>query len=186
MVTLDEVIHWIISRVVGVAWDNAGYLSGLRWLHQLDQRLPPPSSQDRGVYLVAAPRGLTRYRFIHWSLYSQGHFYHLTATKRGTSSCQDATPEPSSTPAGPQDPRSVRLKVQNVVDESSADFEPLSDKSEATALQAEQIHRIADAIIDEIILTTSSRKIANSSPFPLLIARSWLEEIAPSSSATST
>ena len=160
MVTLDETIHWIISRVIGVAWDNAGYLSGLRWLNQLDQRLPPPSSQDRGVYLVAAPRGLTRYRFIHWSLYSQGHFYHLTATKRGTSNCQDATLEPSSTPAGPQDSRSVRLKVQNVVDESSAYFEPLSDKSEATALQAyhvggtrftaEQIRRIADAIIGEI------------------------------------
>jgi hypothetical protein len=50
--------------------------------------------------------------------------------------------------------------VQNVVDESSADFESLSEKSEATALQAyhvggtcftaEQIRRIAETIIGEI------------------------------------
>lgn len=160
MMTLDEVISWAISRVVGVAWDNGGYLSYLRWLHQLDPRLPPPSSQDHGVYLVTASRGRTRYRFTHWSLYSQGQFYHLTATKRGGSRHFDSTPEPLSTLPQPENTIPVRLKVQNVVDDSSVDFEPLSAKTEATALQAyhvgstrfttKQIRQIAESIIGEI------------------------------------
>jgi hypothetical protein len=155
MFTLYDVIHWAISRFVGEAWGNSGLLSGLYRLQQLEPRLPAPSPQDHGVYLVTAPRGQGRYRFIHWSLYSQGHFYHLTADRRGGSQFVDATAESPSTE--PPSPFPVRLKVQNVIDDSTPYYQPLTDKVEATALQAyhvggtrfspEQIHQIASAII---------------------------------------
>jgi len=159
MVTLHEAITWVVSRVVGVAWYNGDFFSGLRYQNQLDQRLPPPSPQDHGVYLVAAPRGLTRYRFIHWSLYSQGHFYHLTATKPGI--CYlDAASKPSSRLTEPGSPLPVDLMVQNVIEHSSPNFTPLSTKIEATALQAyhigdtrftaKQIRQIASTLIGHI------------------------------------
>jgi hypothetical protein len=159
MVTLHEAIGWAMSRVVGVAWDNGDFLSSLRWLNQLDQRLPPPSPQNHGVYLVAAPRGEMRYRFIHWSLYSQGHFYHLTATKPGM--CYlDAASKPSSRLTEPGSPLPVDLMVQNVIEHSTTNFTPLTPKIETTALQAyhigdtrftaKQIHQIAASITGHI------------------------------------
>jgi hypothetical protein len=67
-----------------------------------------------------------RYRFIYWSLYSQGHFYfyHLTAVKPGGTGNLNATPEPLSrltTRSG--SPVPVFFKAQSVIEPGSADFE---------------------------------------------------------------
>lgn len=125
MFTLRDGIDWAISRFVGDGWGNGGLLSGLRRLQQLEPRLPAPSPQDHGVYLVTAPRGRGRYRFIHWSLFSQGHFYHLTAERRGGSQFPNATAESSS--SEPPSPFPVDLKVQNVIDASDPEYHPLTE-----------------------------------------------------------
>jgi hypothetical protein len=69
---VDELLDDLRMLLRPRAWDNAKLLSGVRWIRQLDSRLPPPSPGDHPVYLVTVPRGHTRYRFGHWSLYSQG------------------------------------------------------------------------------------------------------------------
>jgi hypothetical protein len=161
IITLDEAFHWTMSRLVGVAWANGDYLARLRWLHQLDQRLPLPSPQDHGVYLVTAPCGQMRYRFIHWSLYSQGHFYHLTAVKPGGTGNSNTTPEPSSRlTTKSRNPVPVFLKLQTVIEKSSLECAPLPNNVETIALQAyhiggtrftaDQIRQIAKSIIANI------------------------------------
>lgn len=160
IVTLDEALNLAMTLVVGIAWENGKELSSLRWLRQLDDRLPPPSAQDYSVYLVTAPRGHAKYRFAHWSLYSQGHFYHLTATNSDGLHYVDAKFEHLSTNAELRRSIPVSLKVQNVFDANSTEFYPQIPKTEAIALQAYhagctrytplQIRTIAEYIISQI------------------------------------
>lgn len=158
--TLSEISALTMDRFVGIAWENGKMLSSLRWLRQLDDRLPPPSPQDHGVYLVSAPRGHTRYRFIHWSFYSQGHFYHLTAAHSDVLDYLDAKFDHSSKSSELRQASSVSLKVQNVLDPDSVNFAPLTAATEKTALQAyhvgctrftaSQLLQIATSVISQI------------------------------------
>ena len=62
--TLDDPMMPIRS-LMPPAWSNGRSLLGLKRLDQLDARLPPPSPQNHGVYLVAAPRRQGKYMFTH-------------------------------------------------------------------------------------------------------------------------
>ena len=157
--TLDEILDDLLMPIMPPAWNIGKTLSGLRWLEQLDARLPPPSPNDHSVYLVTAPRGSMKYRFAHWSLYSQGCFYHLTAT--GSDALHYMEAKSGKTSASQLNRKiSVSLKLQDVSNPADADFVPPTEKTQQTALQAyqigytrytsEQIRRLATYIIGEV------------------------------------
>ena len=154
--TLDEILDDLLMPVMPPAWHNGKLLSGLRWFDQLDTRLPLPSPQDHSVYLVTNPRGSLKYRFIHWSLYSQGFFYHLTAIGSDALHYMEAKSGKTS-PSQLNQTMPVALKLQNVINPIDADFVPPTRKTQQIALQAyhvgytrftsEQIRRLATYII---------------------------------------
>ena len=157
--TLDEILDDLIDPIMPPAWNIGKTLSGLRWLDQLDARLPPPSPHDHSVYLVTVPRRIMKYRFTHWSLYSQGCFYHLTAAGSDALHYADAKSGETS-PSQLNRKISVALKVQNVIDVADADFVLSTRRTQQTALKAyqigytrytsEQIRRLATYIISEL------------------------------------
>ena len=157
--TLDEILDDLINPIMPPAWTNGKLLSGLRWLDPLDARLPPPSPHDHSVYLVTVPRGRWRYRFTHWSLYSQGYFYHLTAADSDALHYMKAKSGKTS-PSQLNRNIPVALKLQNVMNPADADFVLPTRKTQQTALQAyqvgytrftsEQIRRLATYIISEL------------------------------------
>ena len=157
--TPDEILDDLTNFIMPLAWTHAKMLSGLRWLDLLDPRLPPPSPHDHSVYLVTVPRGRWRYRFIHWSLYSQGYFYHLTATGSDALHYMEAKSGKTS-PSQLNRKIPVALKLQNVINPADADFILPTRKTEQIALQAyqvgytrftsEQIRRLATYIISEL------------------------------------
>lgn len=157
--TLDEILDDLMILIMPPAWDNGKLLSGLRWLNQLDTRLPPPSSQDHSVYLVTVPRGSMKYRFTHWSLYSQGYFYHLTAAGSDALHYMEAKSGKLS-PSQLNQKLPVALKLQNVINPDDADFVSPTTKTQQVALQAyhigytrftsEQIRRLATYLISEL------------------------------------
>ena len=157
--TLDEILDNLMMLIMPPAWDNGKLLSGLRWLDQLDTRLPPPSPQDYSVYLVSVPRGSMKYRFTHWSLYSQGYFYHLTAAGSDALHYMEAKSGKTS-PSQLNQTLPIALKLQNVITPNDADFVPSTRKIQQIALQAyhigytrftsEQIRRLATYLISEM------------------------------------
>ncbi len=157
--TLDEILDDLLMPIMPPAWDNGKLLSGLRWLNQLDARLPLSSPQDHSVYLVTVPRGSMKYRFTHWSLYSQGYFYHLTAIGSDALHYMEAKSGKTS-PSQLNQKLPVALKLQNVINPVDADFVPPTRKTQQIALQAyhigytrftsEQIRRLATYIISEL------------------------------------
>ena len=157
--TLDEILDDLINPIMPLAWTNGKFLSGLRWLNPLDARLPPPSPHDHSVYLVTVPRGRWRYRFTHWSLYSQGYFYHLSAAGSDALHYMEAKSGKTS-PSQLNRKIPVALKLQNVINPADADFVLPTRKTQQTALQAyqvgytrftsEQIRRLATYIISEL------------------------------------
>ena len=157
--TLVEILDELLMLIMPPAWNIGKTLSGLRWLDQLDARLPPPSPHDHSVYLVTVPRGSMKYRFTHWSLYSQGCFYHLTATGSDALHYMDAK-SGKTTLSQLNRKISVALKLQNVINPADANFVLSTRKTQQTALQAyqigytrytsEQIGRLATYIISEL------------------------------------
>lgn len=157
--TLDEISDDLLRPIMPVAWDNGKFLSGLRWLDQLDARLPLSSPQDHSVYLVTVPRGKMKYRFTHWSLYSQGYCYHLAAIGSDALHYMEAKSGKTS-PSRLNQKMPVALKLQNVINPVDADFVPPTRKTQQIALQAyhigytrftsEQIRRLATYIISEL------------------------------------
>lgn len=157
--TLHEVMDNLINLIMPPAWTNGKFLSGLRWLGPLDARLPPPSPHDHSVYLITVPRGQWRYRFTHWSLYSQGYFYHLTVAGSDALHYMEAKSGKTS-PSQLNRKIPVALKIQNVINPADADFILPTNKTQKTALQAyqvgytrftsEQIRRLATYIISEL------------------------------------
>ena len=156
---LDEIIEDLRMFIMPPAWYYGKLLSGLRWLDPLDARLPPPSPQDHSVYLVTVPRGSTRYRFTHWSLYSQGYYYHLTAAGSDAFHYMEAKSKKTS-PSQLNQRIPLALKLQNVMTPGDVDFVPSTEKTQQTALQAyhigytrctsQQIRRLATYIISEL------------------------------------
>ena len=157
--TLDEILDDLMTLIMPQAWHIGKLLSGLRWLDQLDANLPPPSPQDHSIYLVTAPRGSTKYRFTHWSLYSQGCFYHLTAASSDALHYMEA--KSGKTPHSQLNQKiPIALKLQNVLTPDDVDFVPSTEKTRQIALQAyhigytrftfEQIRRLATHVISEL------------------------------------
>ena len=131
--TLDEILGDLMMLIMPPAWHNGKLLSGLRWLDHLDARLPPPSPQDHSIYLVTAPRGSLKYRFTHWSLYSQGYFYHLTAAGSDALHYTEAKSGKTS-PSQLNQKISIALKLQNVLTPDDVDFVPSTEKNSANSI----------------------------------------------------
>ncbi len=63
---------------------NGDLLNLVRTQHHIDDRLADPDPSSHDVYLVSRPPSTFESiqmfaSFEHWSVYTQGHFYHLTA-----------------------------------------------------------------------------------------------------------
>ena len=152
----EGTLSGLLELVMPLALYHAQSLSALAFLELLDISLPQPSPQDHSVYLVTAPRGRLRHRFVHWSLYSQGYFYHLTAT--GSDALHYKGAKLGKTlPSNINQKIPLTLKVQNVVNPDDAEYVHRTGGTQRIALQAyhigytrftsDQIRRLATYII---------------------------------------
>ena len=65
---------------IPVAWDNSRDLSALGYFWQFHPALPDPdpkSDKNHNLYLCTVPPQTTLTSYKHWSLYTQGCFFHL-------------------------------------------------------------------------------------------------------------
>ncbi|KAL3418387.1 hypothetical protein PVAG01_10103 [Phlyctema vagabunda] len=120
----------ILDRIVNPILPNVDILRTAMGPNQFENSLPDASPSAHDVYLVCRPHRLVMASFAHWSYYSQGHFYHLSAPGlRG----------PSQGFSDGQEAANVVLKHQDFSSPDTPDYLQLLSWSKKKVLVAFQV-----------------------------------------------
>ncbi|MCJ1265045.1 hypothetical protein MMC22_004920 [Lobaria immixta] len=112
---------------------------------QIDPDLAEPGPNSRHVYVVSSPHWAFPASYKHWSLYSQGHFYHLTIDDAASCLVESAT----STSENIGRRSKTILNHQDLSSENTSDFMKYDDNRMKVALIAYQVGK-TDYTYDEI------------------------------------
>lgn len=112
---------------------------------QFDPDLAEPGPNSRHVYVVSTPHKQRLGSYKHWSLYSQGHFYHLTVNDSASCLVESAT----STSKNIGRRSNTILNHQDLSSENTSDFMKYDDNRMKVALIAYQVGK-TDYTHDEI------------------------------------
>ena len=75
--SLEKAFH------IPVSLSTSSWLNDVRFSQQLDDKLLAAPNEGSHVYLVTKPGRLLELSWKHWSIYTQGHFYQLSANVGG-------------------------------------------------------------------------------------------------------
>lgn len=112
---------------------------------QFSPDLAEPGPNSRHVYVVSSPHWVFPGSYRHWSLYSQGHFYHLTIDDSASCLVESAT----STSENIGRRSKTILNHQDLSSENTSDFMKYDDNRMKVALIAYQVGK-TDYTHDEI------------------------------------
>ena len=124
-----------VPNVIPVGMDNSFLFKNIGAKVQFHPDLAQPDSNSRHVYVVCNPHWPLPLYCDHWSLYTQGHFYHLTIDDLASCLLESATSTSKNTGRASK----TILSHQDLSSKNTLDYKNYNDKRRKLGLIAYQV-----------------------------------------------